>query len=540
MKQIVTCEQMRAVERAADAAGHTYALMMDRAGQAVAEAIAAHLPRLDGVRICVLVGAGNNGGDGLVAGRLLAERGAQVAFYLTKPRAEPDPNLARVKERQLLVATAGEDQRSRVLKNLVASADVILDAVLGTGFHLPLQSEAKQVLSAVKRELADRATRPLVVAVDCPSGVDADSGEHATETLAADLTVTLAAVKRGLLAFPAAGLTGELIVGEIGLSADMAELKAIRSFLVEGKDVAGWLPSRPADSHKGTFGRALIVAGSSNFPGAAALAGLGAYRVGAGLVTLAVPSPVQAGIVSLLPEATWVLLPHDTGVVAGDAAPVLLRELAGSQALLIGPGLGHEETTREFLARVLGQRGRPGIGFHTSEGAESHGNQPLPPLVIDADGLRLLSTLEDWAARLPRPAVLTPHPGEMSVLTGLTKETIQRDRLGVAHDWAERWGQIVVLKGAHTVVATPEGDTYVLPFATAALARAGTGDVLAGTIVGLLAQGLTGTQAALAGAYLHGMAGELAAEGIGASASVLAGDVADYLPQAIMQSAAQA
>lgn len=533
MRRIVSCEQMRSIERAADAGGHSYAQMMDRAGEAVADAVGERCSRLDGARVCVLVGPGNNGGDGLVAGRLLAERGAQVGFYLVKPRPEPDANLAAVRQRQLLIAEAGEDQRSRVLKNLLATADVLLDAVLGTGFRLPLQGEAQQVLATATRELAARSVRPLVVAVDCPSGVDADSGEHAAETLSADLTVTLAAVKQGLLAFPAAARIGELRVGDIGLDPAMPELEAVHSYLVEAEDVAQWLPPRPADAHKGTFGRAVIVAGCSNFPGAAALAGLGAYRVGVGLATLAVPSPVQPGIVSLLPEATWVLLPHDTGVIAADAAPVLLRELPGSQALLIGPGLGHEETTREFLARLLGQRGRAGIGFHTSEGDERRGNHVLPPVVVDADGLRLLSSLEDWPSRLPHPAVLTPHPGEMAFLTGMAKEAIQRDRLGVARDWAGRWGQVVVLKGAHTVVAAPDGETYVIPFASAALARAGTGDVLAGVIVGLLAQGIPPVRAAVAGAFLHGLAGALAATGVGTAAGVLAGDVADFLPQAI-------
>jgi NAD(P)H-hydrate epimerase len=526
---------MRAIERAADANGHTFARMMDRAGEAVAEVIAARISPVEGKRICILVGPGNNGGDGLVAGRILAERGAQVGFYLVKPRAEPDANLAAVRDRQLLIAQAGEDQRGRVLKKLLASAEVVVDAVLGTGFRLPLAGEAQQVLAMTGLELAARAERPWVVAIDCPSGVDADSGEQAPEALAADTTVTLAAVKQGLIQFPAAALTGDLLVGDIGLEPSMPELEAIRSFLVEAEDVGEWLPPRPADAHKGTFGRALVVAGSSNFPGAAALAGLGAYRVGAGLVTLAVPSPVQAGIVPLLPEATWVLLPHDTGVIAGDAAALVLRELSSSQAMLIGPGLGHEETTREFLARLLGQRGKPGIGFYTSEGSESRGSAPLPPLVIDADGLRLLSSLDDWSTRLPRFTVLTPHPGEMAVLTGLSKEAIQHDRLGVARAWAERWGQIVVLKGANTVVATAEGEAFVIPFATAALARGGTGDVLAGAIAGLMAQGMPAARAAVAGAFLHGLAGELAAMNAGTTASVLAGDVADTLPQAIAE-----
>lgn len=534
MERIVTCEEMRAIERTADAGGHSYAQMMDRAGEVVAQAIAERFATLDAKRVCILIGPGNNGGDGLVAGRLLADRGAQVSFYLVKPRPESDSNLAAVRKMQLLVAVAGEDQRWRVLKNLLATAEIVVDAVLGTGFRLPLQGEAQELLGMAQGELASRAPRPLVVAVDSPSGVDADSGQVAPEALAADLTITLAAVKKGLLEFPAAALTGELVVGDIGLDPEMAELKSIRAFLLEAKDLVGWLPPRPRDSHKGTFGRALVVAGSSNFPGAAALAGLGAYRVGAGLVTLAVPAPVQAGIVPLLPEATWILLPHDTGVIAAEAAPVLLREMPACDSLLIGPGLGHEATTREFLARLLGQRGKPRIGFHTSDAKGSPALPVLPPIVVDADGLTLLASLEDWPSRLPGPSVLTPHPGEMAMMTGVAKETIQGNRLESARTWAGAWRQIVVLKGAHTVVATPEGEAYVLPFATAALARGGTGDVLAGAIVGLLAQGMPPVRAALTGAYLHGLAGELAAAGVGATASVLAGDVADYLPEAIM------
>ncbi len=533
MQRIVTRDQMRGIERAADAGGLSYAQMMENAGRGVAEAILSRWPEVEGKRVSVLVGSGNNGGDGLVAGRHLAERGARVAFYLVKPRPDSDSNLSRVRETQLLVAVAGDDQRWRVLKNMMASADLVIDAVLGTGFRLPLEGEAQQVLEVARSAIAAREAKPIVVALDNPSGVDVDSGEAASETIPADRTVTLAAAKTGLLSFPAAGLTGDLVVGSIGLDPELPELQAVRSFLVEPSDIRMWLPARPRDAHKGTFGRALVVAGCLNFPGAAALAGLGAYRVGAGLVTLAVPAPVQAGIVPLLPEATWILLPHDTGVISGEAATVLARELGGCDSLLIGPGLGHEETTREFIARLLGHRGKPGIGFLAPGSKEEWAHTPLPPLVIDADGLRLLTSLDDWPSLLPRQTVLTPHPGEMAMMTGATKDVIQKDRLAFAREWAGRWGQIVVLKGAYTVVASPDGDVFVIPFATAALARGGTGDVLAGAIVGLIAQGLPSLQAAVTGAYLHGLAGEQAADGIGTTASVLAGDVADCLPEAI-------
>jgi NAD(P)H-hydrate epimerase len=301
-----------------------------------------------------------------------------------------------------------------------------------------------------------------------------------------------------------------------------------------------WLPPRPLDSHKGTFGRALVVAGSVNFPGAAALAGLGAYRVGAGLVTLAAPAPVQALVAPQLPEATWILLPHELGVISDEAAEILKEEVSTSQAILLGPGFGQDPTTGAFLAEFLGGgEGAPRsrIGFVHTEGRKGEA-AALPPCVIDADGLKLLSKIDHWPTRLPRPTILTPHPGEMAVMTGSNKDEIQADRLAAARRWAAEWGHIVVLKGAFTVVASPEGMATIIPIATPALARAGTGDVLAGAIVGTLAQGVAPYGAAVLAAYLHARAGVLAGEAHGTTASVLAGEVAEALPEAIVELAA--
>jgi NAD(P)H-hydrate epimerase len=529
---------MRAVEKAVDAGGLTYDAMMANAGRAVAEAIRARLADVAGKRVTVLAGSGNNGGDGLVAGFHLAEAGAQVSVYLTKERPENDENLKRLKERGILIAVAHQDQRWRVLKNLVASADIVLDSLLGTGFRLPLSGEAKEVLEVVQGVLAKRERLPFVVAVDCPSGLDCDSGEVASESLRADLTVTLAAAKSGLLRFPGAGYVGELVIADIGVASDQAELKAINLELASAEMIRPWLPDRPRDAHKGTFGRALIVAGSVNFPGAVVLAGESAYRVGAGLVTLAVPSEIQSSLVPRLPEATWILLPHELGAISEEAAEVLEEDLAKSQALLVGPGFGQDSVTAEFLKRLLREErtaAHTRIGFLHGEGQLEAEPPRLPPTVLDADGLKLVTQIPEWWKRLPRATVLTPHPGEMAVLTGETKESIQADRVQTARHWAAEWGHVVVLKGAFSVVASPDGAAAVLPFATAALARAGTGDVLAGAIVGLLAQGVLPYQAAVLGAYLHARAGEIAAEELETTASVLAGDVADALPAALSE-----
>lgn len=536
MAKIVTVEEMRAIESVADASGLTYAQMMENAGKAVAQALIARLGTVAGKRVAILVGGGNNGGDGLVAGHYLLEAGAQVSAYLVSSRPEDDANLSRLRADGALIATAADDQRSRVLRTLLGNADVVVDALLGTGFRLPLKGAVKDALATAAKTLAARESMPLIVAVDCPSGLDCDSGDVARETLPADLTVTLAAAKVGLLRFPGAAKVGDLVVADIGIPEGLPQLEGISLELAEAKGVQRWLPPRPRDAHKGTFGRAIIVAGSVTFPGAAALAAEAAYRVGAGLVTLAVPANVQPLIAPRLPEVTWMLLPHELGVIAEEAVPVLEEELVRAEALLLGPGFGQDDATAAFVARLLGAaegpRGR--IGFVPPEGrpAQKHS---LPPCVVDADGLKLLARVPGWPERLPRLSILTPHPGEMAVLTGQAKDEIQTDRLAAARRWAATWGHIVVLKGAFTVVAEPGGAATVMPFATPALARAGTGDVLAGAIVGLLAQGVEPMQAAVLGAFLHGRAGVLAAEELGTTASVLAGDVGEMLTGAIAE-----
>ncbi len=538
MAKIVTVDEMRAIERAADASGLSYAAMMENAGRAVAASILERFPEPQGKRVAILVGNGNNGGDGLVAGSYLAEAGAQVGIYLAAGRPEGDSNLARIRERGSLVAVAEDDQRARVLRNMMTTADIVIDALLGTGFKLPLRGAAKQVLATAAKALEGRPVRPLVVALDCPSGLDCDTGEASEETLSADLTVTLAAAKPGLLQFPGAARVGELVVADIGIPDSLPELAGAAVDLAAPAELASWLPLRPRDAHKGTFGRAIVVAGSVNFPGAAVLAGLGAYRVGAGLVTLGVPSAIHAIAAAQLPEATWIVLPHELGVLSVGAAEVLREDLKSADSLLLGPGFGQDPATAAFLARLLGaeevsHRGR--IGFVQSDGEVGRAGARLPPTVVDADGLKLLVKIEGWAARLPSAAVLTPHPGEMAALTGASVAEIQADRIGAARRWADLWGHVVVLKGAFTVVAAPGGKAMLMPFATAALAHAGTGDVLAGAIAGYLAQGLPAFEAAALAAYVHGRAGELAAADLGTEASVLAGEVAESLPQAVAE-----
>lgn len=526
--KLVTVAEMQAIEREADAGGLSYDQMMENAGRGLAELVAEVYGHLKNEGVFGLVGSGNNGGDTLVALAHLAEWGWPANAYLVRPRPEGDPLVTRLKETGGMILLVEDDAGLVQLDSMLSSHAVLLDGVLGTGIKLPLRGEVARVLEKARRYVLRMPKRPIVVAVDLPSGVDSGSGEVADECIPADLTVTMAAVKAGLLRFPANKSVGELRVVEIGLS-DEPSWRNVHRNVADTNMVRSFLPLRPPDAHKGTFGTVLVVAGSINYTGAALLAGKSAFRAGAGLVTLAVPVPLHSSLAGHFPEATWLLLPHELGVIASGAASVIHKHLGRPTAMLIGPGFGMEDTTKDFIARLIGataQNRRGSIGFvaaSKSESTEVRAN--LPPLVIDADGLKLLIRIPGWQSYLPAPAVLTPHPGEMGIMTGLPVDEIQSSRLEVAERYAQEWGHVVVLKGAFTVIASPDGETTVIPVAAAALARAGTGDVLAGLIAGLRAQGLDAFQAAVTGCWIHAQAGLRAAGALGTSASVLAGDV---------------
>lgn len=535
--KLVTVAEMRAIEQEADANGLTYAKMMENAGHGLAQEIQVLAYGAEGREALALVGPGNNGGDALVALAHLAADEWRVRAYLIRREAVGDPLVERVKKAGGEILLAAEDADFEKLSSFIGSADVVVDGILGTGFKLPLKPEIAAILEAANQAIASLAWPPYVVAVDCPSGLDCDSGEAADEVIPASLTVCMAAVKRGLLQLPAFDLVGEIRVVEIGLSEEKS-WQAVRHEVADDELVAEFLPERPSDAHKGTFGTALVAAGSLNYPGAALLAGKAAYRAGAGLVQMAVPGPLQGMLVGSLPEATWALLPHEMGSIAAGAVEVLCKNFERATALLIGPGFGTEDATAKFIETLLkgksAARKTAGIGFvHKESEAKEVEQAGLPPLVVDADGLRLLAKIENWAGLLPKNTILTPHPGEMAALTRLEKEAIQADRLNVALKFAAEWGHVLVLKGAFTVVAAPDGRATIIPVAHPALARAGSGDVLAGLIVGLRAQGMEAYEAALAGAWIHAQAGLLAADKVGAAASVLAGDILDAVPDAL-------
>lgn len=540
--KLVSVPEMQAVEQEANAAGLTYGLMMENAGSGLADVVQEDFGQQKDAGVLGLVGSGNNGGDTLVALAALADRGWKASAYLVRARPKEDPLLKRVKDKEVLILNVDDDPGFIKLDALLKEHAVLLDGILGTGIKLPLRGKVAEVLGFIKNALDVQPRSVTVVAVDCPSGVDCASGETAAEAIAADLTVTMAAAKIGLLMFPANNYIGELKLVGIGLEDREKNLKTwqgIRRRVVDLEWVKQILPRRPRDAHKGTFGTAMIVAGSVNFTGAAYLAGKAAYLAGVGLVTLAVPAPLHAALAGQFPEATWLLLPDAMGVINDDASEVIYANLGQATAILIGPGFGLEDETEKFLTRLLTtkkQRGK--IGFLPSNSQSISGTQsivPLPPAVIDADGLKLLSRIPQWSSLFPDPAVLTPHPGEMAILTGLEISEIQADRIQTAERFAAEWGHIVVLKGANTVIASPERGSAVVPVATPALARAGTGDVLAGLIVGLRAQGVEAFEAAVCGCWLHAQSGLAAAGQIGTTRSVLAGNLLGSIASVISE-----
>ncbi len=502
--KLVSIAEMKAIEKAADVSGLSYGRMMLNAGGALARSALAH-SQLSKRSVVGLVGPGNNGGDTLVALGHLAKQGWTARALLVGNRHK-DKQSKSAEQAGVKVAAYTPSAARRLL----ASSQVVLDGLLGTGIHLPLRSPFDEVLHLAGITLSGRPHPAYVIAVDCPSGLDCDSGQIAPEALFADLTVSMAAVKQGMLTLPAFAHLGKIEVGDIGLTADLPEWGAVQRYVIDEPMARAALPHRPPDSHKGTFGTALVIAGSRHFPGAALLAGEAAYRSGAGLVTIGTVQSMQPALAGHLREVVWLPLPDQDGWIAEAAADMALANLERVTAMLLGPGFGQQPQTGKFLERLLSGK--------------------LRPLVVDADGLKLLAQIPDWPKKLPAETVLTPHPGEMSVLTGVPIKEIQADRIEVAEKFAAAWTQVVVLKGAFSVVAAPDGQSAVLPLATAALARAGTGDVLAGIITGLRAQGVSAFEAACAGVWLHGQAGLAAEARLGSSAGILAGDLIRELP----------
>jgi len=506
---IVTVAEMRELEaRAEREYGLTSPILMENAGKSAAEILAQYIRQqrsVEGLEVLLLIGPGNNGGDGLVVARYLEQWGAHITLY-------------RWKERRLTVQGRDIAEADTEVEAAIQRADYILDSLLGTGRSRPLPDDMRTLLGRVRQEREKRDTLRLV-AIDLPTGLNADTGEVDPGTIPADMTITLACPKQGFFFFPGREYLGELYVGDFGLPPEME--RHLQTEMLTDTLVDSLLPQRPLNSNKGTFGKVMLLCGSPPYPGSAFLAGSAAGRIGAGLITLAVTEQMLPIYASALHEATFVLLPEES-VGSIERVTVLMNHLEGYHALLMGPGLGQSPYIREVILQVLEQlRAKP--------------DEERPHLIVDADGLNNLSALEHWWSLLPKGTVITPHPGEMGRLcNGLKVSGGNVDRLELARDKAREWQVTLVLKGACTIIAESDGRTRLNWVANPALATAGTGDVLAGMIAGLLAQKVKPFDAASAAVYLHTAAANLMSDEIG-YAGLLASDLLPKIPHTMVK-----
>jgi ADP-dependent NAD(P)H-hydrate dehydratase / NAD(P)H-hydrate epimerase len=508
--KLPTPPEMAALERQAqEKYGITVSALMERAGARTAEVARTLLRSRPGRRVVVIAGKGNNGGDGLVAARHLAGE-CPLRVLLVAPadefRGEPAAHLDALREKHVRILEAhvlGDDD----LETTLRETDLLVDAIFGTGFRGPAQGVPARVIEA-----ANRSGAPIL-AVDVPSGSDAATGQADPPCIRAVATVTMGLPKLGVVQYPAAACAGHLFVADIGFPQALIEEAPIRTSLALAARVDRTIPRRAPDSHKGRFGRVAVIAGARGFAGAAVLAARGAIRMGAGLVTVGIPFSLATVLPASLPEAmTRPLAETDAGTLAESAYADALEFALEATAVALGPGLTTHPEVVALVRRLLPRLERP--------------------VVVDADGLNALGGEAGRLHDCPGPVVITPHPGEMARLFGTTVEAVQRDRPAAARDAARATGAVVVLKGARTVVAGPDGRALIIPTGNAAMATGGMGDVLTGAIASLLGQRLPPLDAAACGAYLHGLAGDLAAASRG-EAGLLAHEVADAIPGAL-------
>ncbi|MGZ4125300.1 MAG: NAD(P)H-hydrate dehydratase [Actinomycetota bacterium] len=506
MRPILTPAQASALDRESQARGISVDTLMENAGRGVATVAEALAGGTYGRRAVVVAGKGNNGGDGLVAARYLARRGMAVSVILLGPpealREPASTNLDRLRTRCPNVRI--RPFSAATLRRELDRADVVVDAIFGTGFRGVPENAAAEAIEAIG------STSAPVVAVDIPSGVNGESGAIEGSAVRADVTVTFGAAKPGVVLLPGAASAGIVEVVDIGFP---GELLATDTWLLEPDDVARALPERAPDTHKRAAGLVVVIGGSRRMTGAVCLSAEAAYRAGAGLVTVAVPEGILPVVQTRLRETTFLPLPETSeGTIAATMEP-LEQGLEAADAVAIGPGMTTNEETASYVRTLV--RSCP------------------VPLVLDADGLNAFVGHVPELGDRRSPAVLTPHAGEFARLAGMTAREVGVDRIGNARKLASETNAVVLLKGSRTVVAAPDGRVLVNPTGGPFLATGGTGDVLTGMIAALIARGAEPWLAAGAAAYVHGTAGRLAGAELGDG--TIAGDVLDRVPAAFLE-----
>ena len=512
---IVTTKQMQQMDKnTIETFGIPGRVLMENAGRGSIEVLSDHFD-LEGASVAVVVGRGNNGGDGFVIGRYLMEMGVSVSFFLLSTRdriqgdaeANMDLVLNLLAEHSLSQFIEIPDKKSlEAAAEILEDHDLFVDAIFGTGLNSDVRGIYRDVIKLINE------SGKAVFSVDIPSGINADTGDVCGVAIQADATATFAFAKAGHILYPGNFHTGDLEVIDIGIPGHIAKAQSPNIFLPEPHDIAGLIPARDFNAHKGSSGHLLVLAGSPGKTGAAVLCANAAMRTGAGLVTLGVPEKIMPVMEPMVIEPmTAALAQTPSGGLDAAALDDIISLLADKAALAIGPGMGTDPGTQELVKSIMAISS--------------------VPMVIDADGLNCVSKEPDILYTAKSPVILTPHPGEMARLSGKSTADIQQNRMETARHFAEKYKVILVLKGAQTLVACPDGVVFICPTGNPGMACGGMGDVLTGMIAAFLAQNLPPESAALAGVYVHGLCGDLLAEdhAFGFSAS----DMVAGIPQAL-------
>lgn len=507
--RVVTGREMQAIDKEAiEKFGVLSLELMERAGAEVARAAQRMLSGGVGKNVVVVAGKGNNGGDGFVTARRLHETGLKVKLFLLSPpeALTGDASAKYQMVKDVLESTSLNEENLSTLTQALDQADLIIDAIFGTGFSGRVEAFPEEIIRLINQSKAP------VLSVDIPSGVEADTGKVNDSAVRADETVTFGLPKLGEVIYPGAEFSCKLSVVDIGFPPEVLKREGKLDF-PRIEEMASLLPRRKPEAHKRECGQILVLAGSVGFTGAATLTCRAAMRAGAGIVTLGIPQSLNDILeVKLTEEITHPLPETRDRTLSARAYEEIVRISTAFDVLAVGPGLSRNEETATLVFRLL--------------------DSISLPMVLDADGLNVLVGQGNLLKERKGETIITPHPGELARLFGTTADEIQKDRIGWAEKGARQWSVVLVLKGARSIIASPDGKIAINSTGNSGIASAGTGDVLTGIIASLLGQGLTPFEAAVLGTYLQGLAGDMVAQEKSLF-GLIASDLIDYLPRAL-------
>ena len=509
---LVTASEMQAMDRRTiEEFGIPGLVLMENAGQGAARFLLEQFPEIGQKTVGVIAGRGNNGGDGFVMARCLNQKGIRVRVYLlaeaSKVKGDALTNLDYLEPLGVPVVEIPDEATFLKIKSEMDVPDIWIDAILGTGLNSDVRGYFKQIIDYLN------ALNKPIFAVDIPSGLNSDTGQICGTCIKSAATATFAFAKIGHMVYPGAECSGNLEIVDIGIPPHIVAAVNPGQFLITPRLIRSYLAPRPVEAHKGTTGHLLVIAGSTGKTGAATMTTLSALRTGAGLVTLAIPESLNPVLESQVLEAMTVPLPESKcGVIGATAFQAIQQELKNKKCLAVGPGIGQDTETKALIRRII--------------------SSSRIPMVVDADGLNNIAGELKSLKNTETPIILTPHPGEMARLLNTRVSQVQQDRINCARDFAVDCNVHVILKGARTVIAHPDGRVFINATGNAGMASGGMGDVLTGMIAGLVVQGLSPEAAAHAGVYLHGAAADSLARKMGPF-GYLAGDLMTAIPGVI-------